>query len=120
MSIFKSSSKNGIKELEPKEVFTIIEKNHNNPDIVVLDARTPAEYQQEHLENAKLIDVKSSSFEEEIKQLDKDKEYYIYCKGGIRGSKAAKILQQHGFKNVTHIAGGIDKWKSKRLPVTSD
>ncbi len=36
MSIFKRSSKNGIKELEPKEVFTIIEKNHNNPDIVVL------------------------------------------------------------------------------------
>lgn len=120
MSILKRSSKKGIEELEPKEVFTEIEKHRNNPDFVVLDVRTPKEYQKEHLENAKLIDIKSSRFEDEIEKLDKDKEYFIYCKAGARGCKATGIMQNKGFKKVINIAGGINNWKSKRLPVTID
>jgi rhodanese-related sulfurtransferase len=120
MSLFKRSSKKVIDEMEPKEAFTEIEKHRNNPDLVVLDVRTPDEYQKEHLENAKLIDVKSSEFEDKIKELDKDKEYFVYCKAGVRGCKAIDKMHEHGFKKVVNITGGIDKWKSKRLPVTSD
>jgi rhodanese-related sulfurtransferase len=120
MSLFKRSSKKGVEEIEPKEAFTEIEKHRNNPDFVVLDVRTPDEYQKEHLENAKLIDVKSSEFEDKIEELDKDKEYFVYCKAGIRGCNAVEKMQDHGFEKVVNITGGIDKWKSKRLPVTSD
>jgi len=119
MSIFKPGSKKGV-QLEPKEAFTIIEKHRNNPDFVVLDVRTPEEYQKEHLENAKLLDIKSNDFEDKLENMDKDKEYYVYCKAGKRGCKAAEIMHEHGFKKVINITGGINKWKSKRLPVTSD
>ena len=73
MSILKRGSRKGIEELEPKEAFTEIEKHRDNPDFVVLDVRTPEEYQTEHLENAKLLDVKSSDFEDKLENLDKDK-----------------------------------------------
>jgi rhodanese-related sulfurtransferase len=120
MSILKRGSRKGVEELEPKEAFTEIEKHRDNPDFVVLDVRTPEEYQNEHLENAKLLDVKSSDFEDKLENLDKDKEYFIYCKAGVRGCKACELMQKHGFEKVINISGGIDKWKSKRLPVTSD
>ncbi|MDD1774400.1 MAG: rhodanese-like domain-containing protein [Methanobacterium sp.] len=117
MSILKRSSKKGIEEMEPKEAFKEIEKHHNDPGFIVLDVRTPPEYQQEHLENAKLLDVKSSGFEEELEKMDKDKKYFVYCKAGVRGCNAVEKMHEHGFKNVTNIKGGIDKWKTKRLPV---
>lgn len=120
MSIFKRSSKKDIKELEPKKAFNELEKHRNNPDFVLLDVRTSKEYEKEHLKNARLLDVNSSDFESKIKEMDKNKEYFIYCKSGRRGSKAAKLMQEHGYENVINIKGGIDKWKSKRLPVTSD
>ncbi len=120
MSILKSSSKKGITELEPKEAFTEIEKHHNDPDLVILDVCRPNEYQKEHLEGAKLLDVKSNEFEDELEKMDKQKEYFVYCKTGKRGCKAVKLMEKHGYKKVINIAGGIDKWKSKRLPVTAD
>jgi rhodanese-related sulfurtransferase len=120
MSILKSSSNKVIEEMEPKKAFTEIEKHRNNPDFVVLDVRTPEEYQKEHLENAKLLDVKSSEFEEELEKMDKDKDYFVYCKAGVRGCNAVEKMHEHGFKNVTNIKGGIDKWKTKRLPVNSE
>jgi rhodanese-related sulfurtransferase len=120
MSIFKRGSKKGVEELEPKEAFIEIEKQRNNPDFVVLDVRTPKEYQNEHLENAKLLDVKSNDFEDKLENMDKDKEYYVYCKAGVRGCNAVEKMQKHGFNKVINITGGIDKWKAKRLPVTAD
>ncbi|NYB26414.1 MAG: rhodanese-like domain-containing protein [Methanobacteriaceae archaeon] len=50
----------------------------------MLDVRTPKEYQNEHLENAKLLDVKSGDFEDKLENMDKNKEYFIYCKQGKR------------------------------------
>ena len=118
MSILKRSKKN-VEEIEPKDAFIEIEKNRNNPDFTIIDARTPGEYSQEHLENARLLDVKSKDFEDELEKMDKNKEYLVYCKAGRRGLTAVSLMKKHGFENVRNITGGIDKWKLKRLPVTN-
>lgn len=117
MSIFKKSSKKGINEFEPEKAFIEIENHQHNPDFLVLDVRTPKEYQKEHLKNAQLLNVKSSNFEDELEKMDKNKKYFIYCKTGRRGSKAVELMQKHGYKKVFNISGGINKWKSKGLPV---
>lgn len=120
MVIFKRSSKKGIEEMEPKEAFTVIEKHHNDPDFVILDVRSPEEYEKEHLEGARLLEVKKNSLEAELMKLDKEKEYFVYCRAGRRSLKAAELMKKHGIMNVVNITGGISKWKSKRLPVTTD
>ncbi len=120
MSIFKRGTKKEVEEIEPKEAFTEIEKHRDDPDYVILDVRTPKEYAKEHLENANNIDVNSSDFEDEVEKLDKNKKYIVYCKAGVRGCKAVDLMKKHDFKEVNNITGGIDKWKSKRLPVISE
>jgi len=114
MSIFKR--KGNKEDIEPKDVFTILEKNRNNPDYVALDVRTPEEYNEGHIENSSLINIKSGDFEEEIKNLDKNKNYFVYCKSGRRSKKALELMKKYGFYNVNNMIGGFDKWKSKRLP----
>lgn len=117
MSVLKSTKKE-FEEIEPKEAFTEIEKNRENPDFVVLDVRTQKEFDEGHIENANLLNVKSRDFENQLERIDKNKKYFVYCKAGIRGCKAVDLMKKHGFKEVHNITGGIDKWKSKRLPVT--
>ncbi len=117
MSLLKRKKKKGYEDIEPKEAFTILEKNRNNPEYVALDVRTPEEYEIGHIEKAELINVHSKGFEGELEKLDKNKHYFVYCKGGRRGQKAVKLMDKHGFKNIYNIIGGFDKWKSKRLPV---
>ena len=119
MSILKSGSKKDVQEIEPKDAFIEIEKHRDDPDFVILDVRTPDEYSEEHLENAHLLDVRSKEFEDELEKMDKNKKYFVYCKAGLRGCRAVDLMQAHGYKDVHNIKGGIDKWKSKRLPVTT-
>lgn len=116
MSILKRSKEKGFKDIEPKDAFTMLEKKRNDPDYVALDVRTPQEYEEGHIENAEFLNVKSKDFEDELKKLDKDKHYLVYCKTGRRGKKAAELMKKQGFKNLYNIIGGFDKWKSKRLP----
>ncbi len=116
MSVHKSSKKE-FEEIEPKEAFTILEKNRDNPDYVILDVRTPEEYDKGHIENALLLNSKTSDFEDELERMDKTKKYFVYCRTGKRSDKAANLMNKHGFKEIYHIDGGIEKWKAKRLPV---
>ena len=91
----------------------------NDPSTVILDVRTPAEYEQSHLKGCILIDWKSPDFNVKIQQLNKNKKYLIYCKRGGRSSKALSIMNQSGFKSVKHMRGGIDAWIEAGYPVVT-
>ena len=34
----------------------------------------------------------------------------VYCKTGVRGRRAAKLLVEAGFTEVRNLRGGIDRW----------
>ncbi len=74
----------------------------------ILDARTPAEYAEGHLEGAVNIDVTDPGFEDAIASLDPNGVYSVYCRSGQRSGKAVAIMEQKGFTNVTNIGGVQD------------
>ena len=74
---------------------------------VIIDVRTPAEYQAGHLEGARNIDVQGATFASEIAALPKDAAYALYCRSGVRAGNALSMMKQAGFSNVTNL-GGID------------
>jgi len=85
------------------------QKEDNNS--IILDVRTPDEYEEKHIPNSKLIDVKESQkFVEEIEKLDKSKSYYVYCKAGGRSMMACSIMEQMGFTDLNNLEGGITEW----------
>lgn len=84
-----------------------------NPNIQLIDVRTPKEYEEGHIENATLIDYFSSNFKENLLTLDKEKPLYLYCKSGGRSGKASKILANMGFKEVYDLKGGYMAWEKQ-------
>ena len=67
-------------------------------DFVLLDVRSPAEHQQEHLAGSTLIPL--GALRSRLGELPKEKEIVAFCKVSLRGYEAARILQGAGFKRV--------------------
>ena len=88
-------------------------------DVVVLDIRTPQEFNEGIIEGAINIDFYESSFAATLDTLDKDAEYVVYCRSGNRSSQARKTFESLGFTNVTEIEGGIVDWYASGLPVVA-
>jgi|TARA_B100000768_G_scaffold175484_1_gene186960 rhodanese-related sulfurtransferase len=88
-------------------------KNTNN---VILDVRTPQEYQEGYIPNSINLNIyDANEFMSKIQSYNKESSFYIYCKSGARSSQACQIMSQLGFANVFNLVGGITDWKGQIL-----
>ena len=85
----------------------------SNNEVQLIDVRTPKEYEQDHIENAILIDFFSEDFKSKIQELDKEKPVYLYCRSGNRSGKASKILADLGFAEIVDLKGGYLAWSEQ-------
>ena len=89
-------------------------------NVILLDVRTPQEYNEGHIAGAINIDQAQGDFINKVeKQLSKDKTIAIYCRSGRRSANAARIMADEGFKCV-NLKGGIVAWQNSKKPVTTD
>ena len=87
-------------------------KNDNNA--IVIDVRTPEEFEDGYIVNAINIDIfKGQGFIYLIEKLDQSKNYYVYCKAGSRSEQACKVMNQLGIENTYNLMGGIMQWQGK-------
>lgn len=106
-----------IKNITVEEAHTIIQNNENSNNVVIIDVRTPEEFDQEHIQDASNIDFYSDNFKDELNKLDKTRTYVIHCRSGGRSSQALDIMRELGFREVYNM-GGIIQWKEKGFPTT--
>lgn len=83
----------------------------------LIDVRTPEEFEQGLIYNAKNIDY-NNNFESTINTLDKNQSYFVYCLSGGRSTSAANYMRKNGFTNVYDLKGGIMAWQNKNLPIS--
>lgn len=96
------------------------QKKASEPGVVVLDVRTSQEFLSGHIENAINIDVEAMTFDGDIKSLDKDAPYAVYCKSGRRSVIATEKLKSAGFKNLFNLTNGIQDWNAAGLPLANN
>ena len=82
---------------------------------VMVDVRAPGEREQKRIAGS--IGIPLMQLGKRLKELPADRPLLVYCAGGYRSSIAASLLQRHGFKQVSEIAGGIAAWAAGNLPV---
>ena len=84
-------------------------------EAVIIDVRTPQEIQQGYIPNALHMNIMDAgSFMAEAQQLDKNKNYFVYCKAGGRSAQACMILNSIGFGNTFNLEGGFDNWQGPK------
>ena len=88
--------------------------------MVLLDVRTPREYNNGHLQEARLVDFYQEDFQKEIEKLPKDKSYLVYCHSGGRSGKAVQMMRQMGFEKVYDLKGGVAAWNEQGLPLKKE
>lgn len=80
-----------------------------------IDIRTPSEYESGHHGGAKNIPLQELKDRlAEVGDSDKNKAIVVYCASGMRSTKAAKILTDAGFTDVT-IAGLLKKLEQYKV-----
>ena len=106
----------GYRNLSPAEARESIAKRSGDPGFVLLDVRTPEEFEAERIEGAVMVDYLSPAFREEMGKFDRSKTYLVYCRTGNRTVGALKAMRELGFANLFHLEGGITKWKEAGFP----
>ena len=104
----------GESELREIDVFQLKERIDKGGPLVILDVREPMEAQICSLPDSILIPL--GQLPDSLDQLDPEAETVIHCKSGVRSLQALQFLENSGFRDVCHLAGGINAWSREIDP----
>ena len=112
------------KLIEPKihdvlseEIYTRLTRN---PDkYLFMDVRPKDKYDERHAEGS--INTPIAELYDGWRELPRTgKEIVLICGKGNLSGVAYFFLQHFGFTNIVRVAGGVDDWATKGLPVVSN
>ena len=87
----------------------------NEPEMVILDVRTPSEYEDAHIEGA--INIPVEEIVDRLNELSANDVILVYCRTGNRSGTAVGIMEKNGYSKIYHMHEGISTWISEGLPV---
>jgi rhodanese-related sulfurtransferase len=102
-----------MKTISPAELQEILATQPASP---VIDVRTPVEFAEVHVPQARnvpLDELKPASL-----SLRKDHPVYLLCRSGQRATKAAEEFAKDGYSQPIVVEGGTLAWTEANLPVT--
>ncbi len=109
-----------------------IMENSARPNVLLLDVRTPDEYNMGHIPNAvnlsydTSLDLRTQTFKDadvlraqlQAAGVTPDKEIVTYCASGSRSSHMFVALQLLGYPHVRNYDGSMTDWyHTRRLPI---
>jgi rhodanese-related sulfurtransferase len=100
------------KTVTPLEAKTLIE---SRKDILLVDVRSPGEFQGGSLPGATLIPF--WDFAKGNVDLPKDKPILLVCAVGGRSLACGQMLAAKGYREVYNLKGGLESWVEQRVPL---
>lgn len=76
----------------------------------LVDVREDSEWRGGHLPGARHMHL--GYLADNLDSFDKEDPMVLYCQSGSRSAIGASVLHAHGFRNVTHLAGGYSAWRA--------
>ncbi len=90
------------------------EQLKNDDNAYILDVRTPEEVAEGFIPNSTNIDIYlGQEFLDKIEELDKSKNFYVYCRSGNRSGQACAIMNSIGIENAYNLEGGFMNWEGE-------
>ena len=103
----------GIRRIGPAVLVGLM----NRDNALVVDLRTPVEFEKGHIAGAK--NVQLSQFDPENKQLApvKSLPVVLVCQSGQTAQTASARLRKAGFTQVSVLDGGVQAWRGADMPL---
>ncbi|WP_345246724.1 rhodanese-like domain-containing protein [Nibrella saemangeumensis] len=105
LNFFKSAPKK-FESLEGKGFKSLYQQSQNAE---LLDVRTASEFASGTIPGARNLDITSGELGAALPTLDKNKDYFVFCRSGSRSGMACQLLGEQGFK-AYNLAGGVGTW----------
>lgn len=84
------------------------ERRKRGEQLELIDVRERVEHEMARIEGARLLPL--SQFQLWSETLDPEAEIVVMCHHGIRSAQVCSFLARQGFKKLSNLAGGIDRW----------
>jgi rhodanese-related sulfurtransferase len=86
---------------------------------ILIDVRQPEEWQQAHIQGAKLIPLATLPKHLGMDLKDHEQPIYVYCQHGVRSHQAGLLLLSLGYTKVYQLEGGLAQWMAAGFPCQS-
>ena len=116
-----SEAANEIKTIDADEAYKMLQNKNCN----LIDIRESNELENtgrvegaSHIPRGMLeiyLDPNSPVFQNG--QIDQNKEFVLFCAGGVRSALAVKSLKDMGYQKVSHIDGGFSSIASSKFKI---
>ena len=107
----KNGRLDAIPTIELKDLTAQLRSN----DKLVLDVRSPAEWNAGHLPGSRNLPV--GEIDGRLGELPRNRPLIVHCQSGGRAAIAASLLRARGFQNVALFPGGVVEWRSAGQPI---
>jgi rhodanese-related sulfurtransferase len=88
-----------------------------NSDVLLVDVRTPGEYQSAHIEDS--VNLPLDQVDAHLRRIVSDAggRMVLVCQSGGRAEQARQKLTEAGLTDVVVLAGGMNAWMAAAAPV---
>jgi rhodanese-related sulfurtransferase len=90
-----------------------------NGGAIVIDVRTPTQFEQGHIVNARNMPLAGLSENDAALAKLRDKTVLTFCDNGVSSSKAARLLRDKGVTRIANLQGGLVAWQRDSLPLVA-
>lgn len=97
-----------MQSISAKDLKNLLETKENNFQVV--DVRGISEWNDNHIEDERVINIDVNKLMFDTSKLDKSKPIYLICESGGRSSFSQMILNAKGF-NCVNIEGGMSTFR---------
>lgn len=98
---------------------SLIKANETNPNFVILDVRTPGEWNNYHIMGSINRSTGLSDFTSQLDALPKHKIFLLHCQSGGKSAVAFQKMKDLEYAEVYEMIGGINAWNAAGLPTTT-
>jgi len=113
-----NTTANIYKRLSAVQCDSLIKANETNPNFVILDVRTLAEYNSYHLMGSINRNSGDANFDSQLSALPKLKRFLLHCQSGGRSAGAFTKMKNLDYAEVYEMIGGLNAWVNASLPTT--
>jgi rhodanese-related sulfurtransferase len=97
--------KRQLKNLAPASFLKTIQAN---PNAILVDVRTPTEFDSGSLPNAINMDFLGLDYWDIFESLDRRQPVFVFCRSSRRSVRTAMFMKNGGFQEVYNLEGGLN------------